>query len=645
MITDDLMLKELKNVFGSLQVLSINKLDSSLLHKRPTDGKILDLINEFLEKTIYNFFDLDCLCYVSFFDINRELIFDLIGGLHKFINNKLTGSNHKIYFKLKDNIEVFESVRDMAFEFKEIYYDLIPNIKNELLFENDELKKLVAFNKMDIENNKYRDDYALDHLLNLALIGGNALFFDNNKRYSSISEKRLSLLSNNLNKGVDLYNRKNMPIFLNKKDMIIFEDLLEIEKLNDALFRSLREILSEKIENFNEKYNSKSVLFQQLINVIKNEYVILDKGFEELTHSLKGLEQKITVCKWVCLIDKLFSDCLEFVDEGIAKIEKKNLESFNEGVEIIQKTIKLLHTLNKVSWDDYLCDKIQYCKANLELSWARTKLLLDITEPEENILKVTEQKPKQVEDIYIKKKLRKSLLFNEKPVLSKKEKRQSVGAAFFQRLNLRASLISSDSDIKSPKPIDTYLLDMANDYSAENPNLLLAPAQSFYIKNAECDKTMLKDIGEGESLETVNEMNNSAKKIYQGKPIIASKNQLLENTLHHEQKELTLFDLDIEDAKPLSKLIITKENLLKFANIKTKIPKNQSSLSSLLEENVMNHSFLPTKLLMIERQNIEKILDVNRAHLVYDVITEVDISFFDVIENFKSMSIKEPTPL
>lgn len=641
--------QELEDLNHILETLN----SPEFITKHPLDAdKKVELINMFLTKINANLFGLDCLHYASFFDTNRTHVSNLISGLQEVIKIKLMIGNNNIVFRLSDNLEIFISIRDMVLEFNEIFYNLIPNIREELHFESKELRKLVAFNKIDLEDNINNDEYTIDQLLELAKTGGNRLFFSRSNRSSTISERRLSLLSTPSATRHGSSKRKHMPIFLSKRDMMIFDDLLEIEKLNEALFRSLRELLSEKIEIFNNKHNSKKSIFEELINVIKNAYLILDNEFEELTYLLKTLEQKVTVYRWVHLIEKLFEDCLQCINREIFSL-KKNLTSLKEGISLIQKHICFFETLLEVSWDDYLIEKITSYKDILIGDWEKTKQTLNIIEDEPITKQFNTQNTKISKEKSFKRMSRKSLASSEKQgSLTRADKRQSVGAAIFQKLNLRASLIYSEDELKSPKRLqedineETEGSDTISNYksdsliiSIDNTDSFLTKTQSLYVKAIQSEQLKFGPLLEEQPFNKID-----AKSSVSHQPLESNtKSENSGKTISAATLKLPFANETLIDEKYYNKLIIKQETLLKYAKIKSKISKNESLLESLLANGKIFNLAPSSQLLKLEAAKMELVFDTNRAYSVFNTVKSKDFELDDLLNYFKQMTIKIPT--
>ena len=655
------MLKELEEICNA--ITSLNNDNTILVSKANTyphiDENIVNHINNFLIKINGNLFELDCLEYVAFFDHNKVLINDFVSNLQELIKTKLMLENNKVVFKLSDNLEIFLSTRDMNLEFKEIFYNLLPNIKEELNFESKELRKLVAFNKIDLEDSKYTDEYSIEQLLELAQTGGNALFFSGSNRSSIISEKRLSLLSNQSNKLSDASKRKHMPIFLSKRDMMIFEDLLEIEKLNEALFRSLRELLSEKIEIFSSKHNNKKNIFNQLILVIKKEYLILDNGFEQLSYLLKSLEHKVTVIRWISLIDKLYDDCLGYIQRDISSLQKRNSVVLKEGIDIIQKHIKLFNDLLKVSWNEILFEKVLSCKNLLIAAWKETKQRLNIDEhdliTEESTTTNTVKNSKEKKT---KKRIsRRSIIIStdKQAPLTRAEKRQSIGAAFYQKLNLRASLISSDGQLKSPKKEETLSDNKSTDLdktihfekdffasSVDSTDEFLTKNQQLFIGNIQSEHLIFNDLLEGgESLDDLeaklNEIDSTTNDFTKPNSIGHSSGNTLNKT--NNTNQAISEESSNNKIESCNQLIINRDTLLKYAKMKTKIPKNEFLLGSLLENENDSFFSFSKNLLQQERNNMELVMDINRAYAIYDSFKTENYEDIKLLNIFNKLSI------
>lgn len=638
--------QELEDLNHILQTLN----SPEFITKYPLDAdKKVELINMFLTKINANLFGLDCLHYASFFNTNKILVSNLISSLQEVIKIKLMIANNSTVFKLSDNLEIFISIKDMLLEFNEIFYNLIPNIREELHFESKELRKLVAFNKIDLEDNKYTEEYTIDQLLELAKTGGNSLFFSRSNRSSTISEKRLSLLSTPPSTRHSSSKRKHMPIFLSKRDMMIFEDLLEIEKLNEALFRSLRELLSEKIEIFNNKHNSKKSIFEELINVIKNAYLILDNEFEELTYLLKTLEQKVTVYRWVHLIDKLFEECLQCINIEIFSLQE-NVASLKEGILLIQKHICFFETLLVVSWDDYLIEKITSYKKILISDWEKTKQNLKIAEDEPNVKEINNKTKVSKEKPFKRMNSRKSLASNEKQGhLTRDEKRQSVGAAIFQKLNLRASLIYSEDQLKSPKKLQEDINEETEDnnsaanykndsmiLSIDNTDLFLNKTQSLYVSAIQSEQLKFGPLIKDQHFKQMDDKSSFRNKSVESNFNNENSGSLVDSTA----SKLPFSNENLINEKYYSKLIIKQETLLKYAKIKSKIAKNESLLESLLGHGNTSSLSLSSQLLKLEAAKMELVFDTNRAYSVYNTVKSKDFELADLLTYFRQMTIK-----
>ncbi|CAI8494167.1 unnamed protein product [Hanseniaspora opuntiae] len=316
----------------------------------------------------------------QFYDEHREQITCFILNMNKLISKSDYFSNGLILKSLKEEYETFLETKNMISEFKEIYDILIPNIKSELVSEGKELNKLVAFSCIDISQQRcFKNDHNLDSLLELSKKGGNVLFFNRAGRNSTISETRLSTLSTDTQSSGN-EKRKSMPLFLNQRDMMIFDDFLEIEKLNDALFKSLREFLSEKIDSFNNKYNSCSLVFADMITLIKNRYLELDEMFEQLSLNLKKFENKITVENWHSALTEMFDNCMEYIELHFNKVERINSVDLNEQIMIINKHILLFNNLLDISWNEQLYDEVKVFRNALQFAWSKAKSKHNIIE-------------------------------------------------------------------------------------------------------------------------------------------------------------------------------------------------------------------------------------------------------------------------
>jgi hypothetical protein len=542
----------------------------------------------------------------QFYDEHREQITCFILNMNKLISKSEYFSNGLILKSLKEEYETFLKTKNMISEFKEIYDILIPNIKSELVSEGKELNKLVAFSSIDISQQRcFKNDHNLDSLLELSKKGGNVLFFNRAGRNSTISEKRLSTLSTDTQSSGN-EKRKSMPLFLNQRDMMIFDDFLEIEKLNDALFKSLREFLSEKIDSFNNKYNSCSLVFADMITSIKNRYLELDEMFEQLSLSLKNFENKITVENWHSALSEMFDNCMEYIELHFNKVERINSVDVNEQIMIINKHILLFNNLLDISWNEQLYDEVKVFRNALQFAWSKAKSKHNIIEKSCVIDDDKSEAPKT-------KNMEKTKVSsianedekNEKPIVTHKklprdDKRRSIGTALFQKMNLRASLIQdfNDSNIEG----STELLEEDEEHTEieKHDNLSMNNHQKTFS---------LQDI----------------------RPYLFD-----DNSARHSELNLTRMSVDsfnefgdstLNDLSILStyqRLEVSFKTVLKFSKQKTKIP-----VSGLIL--FYNDSTFDIDLSLVQLKSLEESLDRKRAELLCHLVKT---------ESFHPMKVK-----
>lgn len=542
----------------------------------------------------------------QFYDEHREQITCFILNMNKLISKSEYFSNGLILKSLKEEYETFLETKNMISEFKEIYDILIPNIKSELVSEGKELNKLVAFSSIDISQQRcFKNDHNLDSLLELSKKGGNVLFFNRAGRNSTISEKRLSTLSTDTQSSGN-EKRKSMPLFLNQRDMMIFDDFLEIEKLNDALFKSLREFLSEKIDSFNNKYNSCSLVFADMITSIKNRYLELDEMFEQLSLSLKKFENKITVENWHSALSEMFDNCMEYIELHFNKVERINSVDLNEQIMIINKHILLFNNLLDISWNEQLYDEVKVFRNALHFAWSKAKSKHNIIEKSCVIDDDKSEAPKT-------KNMEKTKVSsianedekNEKPIvthkkLSRDDKRRSIGTALFQKMNLRASLIQdfNDSNIEG----STELLEEDEEHTEieKHDNLSMNNLQKTFS---------LQDI----------------------RPHLFD-----DNSARHSELNLTRMSVDsfnefgdstLNDLSILStyqRLEVSFKTVLKFSKQKTKIPVSNLTL-------FYNDSTFDIDLSLVQLKSLEESLDRKRAELLCHLVKT---------ESFHPMKVK-----
>lgn len=542
----------------------------------------------------------------QFYDEHREQITCFILNMNKLISKSEYFSNGLILKSLKEEYETFLETKNMISEFKEIYDILIPNIKSELVSEGKELNKLVAFSSIDISQQRcFKNDHNLDSLLELSKKGGNVLFFNRAGRNSTISEKRLSTLSTDTQSSSN-EKRKSMPLFLNQRDMMIFDDFLEIEKLNDALFKSLREFLSEKIDSFNNKYNSCSLVFADMITSIKNRYLELDEMFEQLSLSLKKFENKITVENWHSALSEMFDNCMEYIELHFNKVERINSVDLNEQIMIINKHILLFNNLLDISWNEQLYDEVKVFRNALQFAWSKAKSKHNIIEKSCVIDDDKSEAPKT-------KNMEKTKVSsianedekNEKPIvthkkLSRDDKRRSIGTALFQKMNLRASLIQdfNDSNIEG----STELLEEDEEHTEieKHDNLSMNNLQKTFS---------LQDI----------------------RPHLFD-----DNSARHSELNLTRMSVDsfnefgdstLNDLSILStyqRLEVSFKTVLKFSKQKTKIPVSDLTLFN-------NDSTFDIDLSLVQLKSLEESLDRKRAELLCHLVKT---------ESFHPMKVK-----
>ena len=542
----------------------------------------------------------------QFYDEHREQITCFILNMNKLISKSDYFSNGLILKSLKEEYETFLETKNMISEFKEIYDILIPNIKSELVSEGKELNKLVAFSCIDISQQRcFKNDHNLDSLLELSKKGGNVLFFNRAGRNSTISEKRLSTLSTDTQSSSN-EKRKSMPLFLNQRDMMIFDDFLEIEKLNDALFKSLREFLSEKIDSFNNKYNSCSLVFADMITLIKNRYLELDEMFEQLSLNLKKFENKITVENWHSALSEMFDNCMEYIELHFNKVEQINSVDLNEQIMIINKHILLFNNLLDISWNEQLYDEVKVFRNALQFAWSKAKSKHNIIEkscvidddkseaPKTKNLEKTKVSSIANED----EKTEKPIVTHKK--LSRDDKRRSIGTALFQKMNLRASLIQdfNDSNIEG----STELLEEDEEHTEieKHDNLSMNNHQkTFSLQDI---RPHLFDDNSARHLE-----------LNLTRMSVDSFNEFGDSTLN-----------DLSILSTYQRLEVSFKTVLKFSKQKTKIPVSDLTL-------FYNDSTFDIDLSLVQLKSLEESLDRKRAELLCHLVKT---------ESFHPMKVK-----
>ena len=542
----------------------------------------------------------------QFYDEHREQITCFILNMNKLISKSDYFSNGLILKSLKEEYETFLKTKNMISEFKEIYDILIPNIKSELVSEGKELNKLVAFSSIDISQQRcFKNDHNLDSLLELSKKGGNVLFFNRAGRNSTISEKRLSTLSTDTQSSGN-EKRKSMPLFLNQRDMMIFDDFLEIEKLNDALFKSLREFLSEKIDSFNNKYNSCSLVFADMITLIKNRYLELDEMFEQLSLNLKKFENKITVENWHSALSEMFDNCMEYIELHFNKVEQINSVDLNEQIMIINKHILLFNNLLDISWNEQLYDEVKVFRNALQFAWSKAKSKHNIIEkscvidddkseaPKTKNLEKTKVSSIANED----EKTEKPIVTHKK--LSRDDKRRSIGTALFQKMNLRASLIQdfNDSNIEG----STELLEEDEEHTEieKHDNLSMNNHQkTFSLQDI---RPHLFDDNSARHLE-----------LNLTRMSVDSFNEFGDSTLN-----------DLSILSTYQRLEVSFKTVLKFSKQKTKIPVSDLTL-------FYNDSTFDIDLSLVQLKSLEESLDRKRAELLCHLVKT---------ESFHPMKVK-----
>lgn len=542
----------------------------------------------------------------QFYDEHREQITCFTLNMNKLISKSDYFSNGLILKSLKEEYETFLETKNMISEFKEIYDILIPNIKSELVSEGKELNKLVAFSSIDISQQRcFKNDHNLDSLLELSKKGGNVLFFNRAGRNSTISEKRLSTLSTDTQSSGN-EKRKSMPLFLNQRDMMIFDDFLEIEKLNDALFKSLREFLSEKIDSFNNKYNSCSLVFADMITLIKNRYLELDEMFEQLSLNLKKFENKITVENWHSALSEMFDNCMEYIELHFNKVEQINSVDLNEQIMIINKHILLFNNLLGISWNEQLYDEVKVFRNALQFAWSKAKSKHNIIEkscvidddkseaPKTKNLEKTKVSSIANED----EKTEKPIVTHKK--LSRDDKRRSIGTALFQKMNLRASLIQdfNDSNIEG----STELLEEDEEHTEieKHDNLSMNNHQkTFSLQDI---RPHLFDDNSARHLE-----------LNLTRMSVDSFNEFGDSTLN-----------DLSILSTYQRLEVSFKTVLKFSKQKTKIPVSDLTL-------FYNDSTFDIDLSLVQLKSLEESLDRKRAELLCHLVKT---------ESFHPMKVK-----
>lgn len=531
----------------------------------------------------------------QFYDEHREQITCFMINMNKLISKSDSFNNAVIYKNLKREYETFLETKNMISEFKEIYDILIPNIKSELLSEGKELNKLVAFSSIDIsQKHAFKNDHNLDSLLELSKKGGNILFFNRAGRNSTISEKRLSTLSTDTQSSGN-EKRKSMPLFLNQRDMMIFDDFLEIEKLNDALFKSLREFLSEKIDSFNNKYNSCSLVFANMISLIRNRYLELDEMFEQLSLSLKKFENKITVENWHSALSEMFGNCMEYIEVHFNEVEVLNLAEIDEQIMIINKHILLFNNLLDISWNEKLYDEVKVYRNALQFAWSKAKAKHNVTEkycamdndkfeaPKIKNLETSRLSATANED----EKSDKTIASHKK--ISRDDKRRSIGAALFQKMNLRASLIQdfNDSTIND----STELLEIDEDFTQ---------MEEHEISSIDTHQKTF-------SLQDIRPHLSENKSASQSEPNLTRMSVDSFNGFGGS----TLNDLSI--LSTYQRLEVSLETILRFSKQKTKIP--AFDLSSFYIDSAFD-----IDLSLLQLKTMEKSLDRKRAELICHLV-------------------------
>lgn len=542
----------------------------------------------------------------QFYDEHREQITCFILNMNKLISKSDYFENALIYKSLKGEYETFLETKIMISEFKEIYDIMIPNIKSELVSESKELNKLVAFSSIDISQKRcFKNDHNLDSLLELSKKGGNVLFFNRAGRNSTVSDKRLSSLSTDTQSSRN-EKRKSMPLFMNQRDMMIFDDFLEIEKLNDALFKSLREFLSERISSFNNKYNSCSSVFADMITLIKTRYLELDEMFEQLSLSLKKFESKITVENWHSALSEMFDNCMEYIEIHFNRVERVNSVDLNEQIMIINKHILLFNNLLEISWNEQLYDEVKVFRNALQIAWSKAKSKHNIIEKfcaidddKSEAPKIKNLEKSKVSSIANEKEKNEKRIVTHRK-MSRDDKRRSIGTALFQKMNLRASLIQdlNESNIED----STELLIEDKDYAKieEHNNLSMNTHQkTFSLQDV---RSNLFD----DKLSQHLELNST-------RMSVDSFNEFGESTLN-----------DLSILSTYQRLEVSLETILKFSKQQTKIPVSDLTL-------FQNDSAFDIDFSLFQLRSLEESLDRKRGELICQLVKT---------ENFHLMKVK-----
>ena len=533
---------------------------------------------------------------IEFFDEHKEQMLCFIQNMSLLTTKSEMTTDSKLFQNFKEQYDIFLKTKHMISEFKEIYDSLIPSIKTELVSESKELNKLVAFSSIDLsQKSYYKNEHNIDSLLELSKKGGNFLFFNRAGRNSTISEKRLSSLSTD-GKSILKEKRNSMPLFLNDRDMMIFDDFLEIEKLNDALFKALRELLSEKIDLFNNKYNTNSEMFVQMITMIKTKYIELDLMFEQLSSNLKKFEMKITVENWYSALSEMFENCMEYIENEFNKYDKLNDSELPEKVMIINKHISLYNNLLDISWNDHLYDKVKVLKNALQIAWSKAKnkhnfvdkpYILNMDKLEQNISK-GEGRPKAVVVANNDAKDTKSRIPKEN--LSRAEKRKSFGAALFQRMNLRASFIEEFdgldiNETSEPYEVEakTCEIDEVEELSFDTPQNILQPKVLDLLSPFDQTAEQLDFSIHNISIDSFNEFGDS-----------------------------TLNDISTLGTN-INPLVVKSETVFAISNKETKIPVRDLTV-------LQNKDNYDIDLSHIQLKNLEKSLDKKRAGFICSLV-------------------------
>lgn len=552
------------------------------------DSDIIEVLNFLREMNKKPFAD-----YIEFFDHHKEQTSCFIQNMSRLTSKRDVTLDGELFGNLKDQYDIFLRTKNMISEFKEIYDILIPSIGTELVSQSKELNKLIAFSAIDFDQkNLYKNEHNIDSLLDLTKRGGNFLFFNRVGRNSTISEKRLSTLSTDTSSSMK-DRRTSMPLFLSERDMLIFDDFLEIEKLNDALFKALRELLSEKIDLFNNKYNADSKIFEDMITMIKTKYLELDSMFEQLSSNLKKFETKITVEKWYAALAKMFENCMGYIELEFNKVDIVKDSELPEKVSIINKHITLFNNLLETSWNDHLYDKVKTFRNALQIAWSKAKAKHNVVE-KLNSLSTESLEKKSVKD---EEKLKAPFVVSNdtktsrpKEKLSRAEKRKSVGTALFQRMNLRASFIREFDGLDGQEDsVPTEAMPEHFEISEVEELSFDTPENIIQEKDIDIATTFDQPIQQLEfQLENIS---------------IDSFNEFGDSTLH-----------DISVLTPTSdKLVVKPETVLKFSEKKTKIPIRDLNL-------IQDEASIDLELSHIQLKTLEESLDKKRAGIICDLV-------------------------